>query len=294
MDGKFSKGKKTRKIFAGEKNRPTTNTSKRPKDHTNAWRRPSPTHTASRPHPSPSIVEWTAQIDPTRPSHQHQRSPRAHQPRRGGPHGPRRGEASQRHHHSRPTPLLSLTPFPTSTRRAFLSPLLLSPLLSRVLLHSSRLAWVLATSPPAATSGGGGGWGRKGEGEQEMRMLSKACSLVASSLPRCSSSAAPTVGLPSLSPSRSVSVWWIVVGRSPVGMVFGGLDLGGLGRRGASLREVCVTPPLWTKPSRFWLRSLAFRVFADIGDVPDYSLVCSILVSFAGLLEEFFVWSSAV
>ncbi|XP_062193891.1 probable hydroxyacylglutathione hydrolase 2, chloroplastic isoform X1 [Phragmites australis] len=50
-----------------------------------------------------------------------------------------------------------------------------------------------------------------------MRMLSKACSIVASSLPRCSSSAAPTVTSPS-SPRSSSRDFSVVIG--------GGLDLG--------------------------------------------------------------------
>jgi hypothetical protein len=80
----------------------------------------------------------------------------------------------------------------------------------------------LSSPPPDATPrlvsvSPTGGWRRRdcgSEGRGAMRMLSRACSVVASSLPRCSSSsaAAPTVASlsPSLPPSLASSLFRVI------------------------------------------------------------------------------------
>ena len=115
--------------------------------------------------------------------------------RRRHPRGPRvsvwvrHGRASAIN--SRPTSSAFL-PFPllSSTRRAVPSPLfsLLAP-------HATPRS---ASSRLVSSEGGSARCEQRREGAG-MRMLSKACSIVASSLPRCSSSAAPTVAPLSLS-----------------------------------------------------------------------------------------------
>jgi hypothetical protein len=107
--------------------------------------------------------------------------------------GPAR--ATQHHPHGHPFPLspfshYSPVPSPKSSLLCRLP--LLSPRSPQSRVHASSLSL-----PPKA----GGAATAEGKGEERgaMRMLSKACSIVASSLPRCSSSAtAPTVASRSL------------------------------------------------------------------------------------------------
>jgi hypothetical protein len=143
----------------------------------------------------------------------------------------RRGrDSTQPHPHRRaaclPLPSLSFSNYsPVPSLQVFVAlpaPRSLSsaPLDATPRLASSRL--VSSRSPPPAARGAATAEA-KGEERGAMRMLSRACSVVASSLPRCSSSvAAPTVA--SLSPSLPPRVLPFPRDRKVVDR--GGLDLG--------------------------------------------------------------------
>jgi hypothetical protein len=99
-----------------------------------------------------------------------------------------------------PAYLSPLSPFPTTrpcrlSKSSLLCPL---PVLSPRLPPTPRL--VSSRFPPPA-AGGAATAEARGEERGAMRMLSRACSVVASSLPRCSSSSAAAPTVASLSPS---------------------------------------------------------------------------------------------